>query len=241
MGTAIVTGSSRGIGAAIAQKLAKDGFSVIVNYSSDSTKAEELVKNIKTAGGKAIAVKADVRVPEAVKNLFDSAEQEFGSVDVLVNNAGIMKLAPIGKTTDDVFSDIMDINLRGVFNCLREAANRLPEGGRIINFSSSVVGLYPPTYGAYAAAKSAVETLTHILSKELGAKKINVNCVAPGPTATDLFMQGKSEADIAAIVSRTPLNRLGEVNDIADVVSFLSGPESRWITGQILRVNGGIV
>src|SRR5690606_31592113 len=144
--------------------------------------------------------------------LFDTSEKEFGRIDILVNNAGIMKLAPISQTTDELFNQTIDINLKGVFNCLREASNRLPEGGSIINFSSSVVGLYQPTYGVYAATKSAVEALTHVVAKELGSKKINVNCVAPGPTATDLFLKGKTEAEIAPIINRTPLGRLGQVD-----------------------------
>ncbi|UXR63309.1 SDR family oxidoreductase [Bdellovibrio bacteriovorus] len=241
MKTAIITGSSRGIGAAIAQRLAKDGLAVVINYANDKSNADNLVKKIQLDGGKAVAAQADVRDSQSVKALFDVTEKEFGPVDILINNAGIMKLSPVAKSSDELFTETIDINLRGTFNCLREAATRLRDGGRIINFSTSVVGLYQPTYGVYAATKSAVETLTHILAKELGAKRINVNCVAPGPTATELFLKDKTEADIAPIIGRTPLGRLGDVNDIANVVSFLTGPDAAWITGQILRVNGGII
>jgi len=241
MKTAIITGASRGIGAAIAQRLAKDGFSVVINYANNTADAEGVMNKIISNGGEAIAIKADVRSLVSVKELFDEAQKVFGKIDVLVNNAGVMKLAPISKTTDKMLSETVDINLIGVFNCLREAAIRLPEGGRIINMSTSIVGLYAPSYGIYAATKSAVESLTHILAKELGSQKINVNCIAPGPTSTELFMKGKSEEMIAPIVARTPLGRLGEVDDIANAVSFLCGKDSEWITGQILRVNGGII
>lgn len=238
---AIVTGSSRGIGAAVARRLAKDGLSVVINYSGGAAEAERLADAIKSDGGAALAVKADVSDPAAVAAMFDAAEAHFGGVDVLVNNAGIMKLAPLAETDDALFDQTIAINLKGVFNGMREAARRMRQGGRIISFSSSVVGLFQPTYGVYAATKAAVEAMTHILSKELGAKGITVNAVAPGPVATELFLKGKSDDDIKPIVGRTPLGRLGEPEDIARVVSFLASEDGGWINGQVLRANGGII
>ncbi len=239
--TAIVTGSSKGIGAAIARRLAADGFAVIVNYASGVEAAAAVVKEIESAGGRAVAVKADIAATDGMKALFDSAEQAFGGVDVLVNNAGIMQLSPIADTTDEAFERQVAINLGGVFRGVREAAQRLREGGRIVNFSSSVVGLYQPAYGVYAATKAAVEAITHILAKELGPKGITVNAVAPGPVETELFMKGKSDDLLKAIIGMNPLKRLGQPEDIAGVVSFLAGPDGGWVNGQILRANGGVV
>jgi 3-oxoacyl-[acyl-carrier protein] reductase len=237
---AIVTGSSKGIGAAIAERLAKDGLAVVVNYASGADRAEALVTKIKQAGGQAIAVKADISKVEDVRSLFDEAEKAFGGVDVLVNNAGIMKVAPLAQTSDEMWHQTIAINLTGTFYALREAAQRLREDGRIVNFSTSVVGLYQPTYAAYAATKGAVETITHILSKELGSKRITVNAIAPGPVNTELFHDANRH-DITPILQRTPLGRLGEPEDIARAVSFLVGPDGGWINGQILRANGGII
>jgi len=238
---AIVTGASRGIGAAIARRLAADGFTVIVNYAGSTNAAAKLVDEIEKAGGKAISAQADVSDPLAVKRMFDSAEATYGGVDVLVNNAGIMKLLPVAETDDATFDQMIAINLKGTFNGLREAARRLRDGGRIVSFSSSVVGLYPPTYGVYAATKAGVEALTHILAKELGPRRITVNTVAPGPVATSLFLEGKDEATINRARQMIPLGRLGEVNDIASVVSLLVGADGGWINGQIVRVNGGVI
>ena len=239
--SAIITGSSKGIGAAVAQRLAADGFAVVINYSSSGDAADALVSEIQTAGGTAVAIKADVSDPAAVTALFDHTEQAFGGVDVLVNNAGIMKLAPLAETSDELFDQTIAINLKGAFNGLREAAKRLRVGGRIVSFSSSVVGLYQPTYAVYAATKAGIEAMSHILSKELGGKKITVNVVAPGPVATELFLRDKTDDDIKPIVGRTPLARLGEPEDIARIVSFLVGPDGGWINGQVLRANGGII
>lgn len=238
---AIVTGASRGIGAAIASRLARDGFTVIVNYAGSPDAAARVVDDIEKAGGRALSAQADVSDPHAVKRMFDAAEATFGGVDVLVNNAGIMKLAPMADTSDDMFDQTLAINLKGTFNGLREAARRLRDGGRIISFSTSVVGLYQPGYGVYAATKAAVEAMTHILAKELGPRGITVNAVAPGPVATDLFLQGKDDATLDRIRQMNPLGRLGEVDDIARVVSVLASTDSGWINGQVVRANGGVV
>ena len=238
---AIVTGSSRGIGAAVAERLARDGLAVVINYSTGRDAAEALVARIEAAGGRAIAAEADISDPAAVTRLFDRATTAFGSVDVLVNNGGIMKLAPLAETDDALFDRQVAINLKGTFNGMREAARRLRDGGRIVSFSSSVVGLYPPTYDAYAATKGGVEAITHILAKELGPRGITVNAVAPGPVATALFLDGKSEEQVAAMTKMIPLGRLAEPEDIARVVSFLVGPDGGWVSGQVLRANGGAV
>ena len=239
--TAIVTGASRGIGAAVAQRLARDGFNVIVNFAGNAAEAETLVSGIQTAGGKALAVQADVSDAGAVKNMFDRAESVFGGIDVLVNNAGIMQLAKVAETTDEFFDRHVAINLKGVFNGMREAARRLRAGGRIISFSSSVVGLYQPTYATYAATKAGVEAMTHVLSKELRGRNVTVNVVAPGPTATDLFLNGKSKELIDQLAKLSPLERLGTPQDIANNVAFLAGPDGGWINGQVLRANGGVI
>jgi 3-oxoacyl-[acyl-carrier protein] reductase len=238
---AIVTGASRGIGAAIAERLAADGFVVVVNYSGDAAPAEALAAQIEAKGGRALTAKADVSDPAAVRGMFDAAEAAFGGVDVLVNNAGIMALSSIADTTDANFDRLISVNLKGTFNTLREAAKRLRGGGRIVNFSSSVVGLYQPTYGVYAATKAAVEAMTHVLSRELRGRNVTVNTVAPGPTATDLFLNGKSPEVIEHLAKLAPLERLGQPADIAASVAFLAGPDGAWINGQTLRANGGII
>jgi 3-oxoacyl-[acyl-carrier protein] reductase len=239
--TAIVTGASRGIGAAVAQRLTRDGFNVIINFAGNAAEAETLVGTIKKAGGNALAVQADVSDPAAVRSMFDKAESVYGGIDVLVNNAGIMQLKAIADTTDEFFDRHVAINLKGVFNGMREAAKRLRSGGRIISFSSSVVGLYQPTYATYAATKAGVEAMTHVLSKELRGRNVTVNVVAPGPTGTDLFLQGKSKELIEQFAKLSPLERLGTPEDIANTVSFLAGPDGSWINGQILRANGGVI
>jgi len=239
--TAIVTGSSRGIGAAVARRLAKDGFSVVVNYTGNAAEAESVVGDIKQGGGKALSIQADVSDPAAMRRMFDQAAAVSGGVDVLVNNAGIMQLAKISDADDGFFDRHIAINLKGVFNGMREAAKRLRSGGRIISFSSSVVGLYQPTYGVYAATKGGVEAMTHVLANELRGRNITVNAVAPGPTATDLFLKGKPKEVIDHLAKLAPLERLGEPRDIAAVVAFLASPDGAWINGQVLRANGGII
>jgi 3-oxoacyl-[acyl-carrier protein] reductase len=238
---AIVTGSSRGIGAAIAERLAADGFTVVVNYAGSTAPAEALAAKIQKAGYRATAVQADVSDPAAVARMFGSAETAYGGVDVLVNNAGIMLLSAIGETSDELFDRQIAINLKGVFNGMREAAKRLRNGGRIISFSSSVVGLYQPTYGVYAATKAGIEAMTHILSREVRGRNITVNAVAPGPTATALFLDGKPQEVIDHLSKLAPLERLGRPEDIANAVAFLAGPDGAWINGQVLRANGGVI
>ena len=239
---AIVTGASRGIGAAIASRLARDGFAVVVNYAGRAEEADGVVQAIVSGGGRAIAARADVSDPAAVRALFDGAVAAFGRVDVLVNNAGIMPsaLPQLADTDDATFDRLFAVNVKGTFNALREAARRLETGGRIVNFSSSMVGLALPGYAVYAATKSAVETFTHIMAKELRGKRITVNAVAPGPTATALFLDGKSPETIERLAKAAPLERLGTPEDIADVVAFLAGPDGAWINGQTLRANGGL-
>ncbi|RWP39141.1 SDR family oxidoreductase [Mesorhizobium sp.] len=238
---ALVTGASKGIGAEIARRLARDGFSVVVNYARGAEAAESVVREIEAEGGTAIAIQADVGDPKGVARLFDAAEQAFGGLDVLVNNAGIMKLAPFAEMDDADFDRQIAVNLGGVFRGMREGARRLRDGGRIVSFSSSVVGLYQPSYGVYAATKAGVEAMTHVLAKELGTRGITVNVVAPGPVATELFLDGKSEALVETITKMIPLGRLGQPADIAGVVSFLAGPDGGWVNGQVLRANGGTV
>jgi 3-oxoacyl-[acyl-carrier protein] reductase len=238
-GTAIVTGASGGIGKGIAERLAADGFSVVVHYGGNAAKAEEVVKGIEHAGGKAIAVGADISKVIEVQQLFEKAKAAFGNLNVVVNSAGIMTLAPIVKGDVDAFDKIIATNLRGSYLIMSEAANHVVDGGRIIVFSSSVLGKNFPSYGAYIASKAGVEGLTRVLANELGQRKITVNAVAPGPVATELFLKGKSEELIAEIAKMGPLGRIGEVDDIVGVVAFLVGRAGGWVNGQIIRVNGG--
>jgi 3-oxoacyl-[acyl-carrier protein] reductase len=236
---AIVTGASRGIGRVIAKRLAKDGFSVVVNYAGSESKAQEVVSEIVAEGGTAVALQADISKPEDVQNLFAATKKQYGQIDVVVNNAGIMALSPIAKGDLEVFDKTIQTNLRGTFLVFSQAAQHIAEGGRIIAFSSSVLLKSFPTYGAYIAAKAGVEGLVHVLANELAGRNITVNGVAPGPTGTELFLNGKSEEDIARLRNLSPLQRLGEPQDIANVVSFLAGPDGGWVNSQILKVNGG--
>lgn len=238
---AIVTGGSRGIGSAIAERLASDGLAVVVNYSSSPKAADEVTQRITDAGGEAKSFQADVSDADAVEGLFDFAAESFGGVDVLVNNAGILKMQTIAKTSDEDFGRLVDINLKGCFHTMREASRQLRDGGRVINLSSSVIGLRMPNYGVYSATKAAVEAMSAVLSNELRGRRITVNSVAPGPTATKLFLDDKSDELIDRLTKMSPLERLGEPSDIASVVSFLAGPDGAWVNGQTLRANGGIV
>jgi 3-oxoacyl-[acyl-carrier protein] reductase len=240
---AIVTGASRGIGAAVATRLARDGYAVLVNFAGNADAAATVIHAIEAAGGKAKAVQADVAVPAEAKGLFDEAVRAYGRVDALVNNAGIMSphMPTLAETDDASFDRLVAVNLKGTFNTLREAARRLESGGRIVNFSTSLVGTALPGYSAYTATKAGVELLTTILSKELRGKNITVNAVAPGPTATELFLNGKTPELVDRLAKMNPLERLGTPEDIAGAVSFLLGPDGGWINGQTLRANGGMV
>ena len=241
MKVAIVTGASRGIGAAIAERLARDGFAVVVNYSANAGPAEAVVGKIKANGGSALAVRADVSDSGSIKAMFDASEKAFGGIDALVNNAGIMTLAKVADSDDAMLDRQIAVNLKGTFYGMREAARRMRNGGRIVNFSTSVVGTKLETYSVYAATKAAVETMTAILSKELRGRNITVNAVAPGPVTTELFLEGKSPELVERMAKMNPMERLGTPEDIASVVSFLLGPDGRWINGQVLRANGGLV
>jgi 3-oxoacyl-[acyl-carrier protein] reductase len=237
--TAIVTGASRGIGRTIALRLAADGFGVVVNYASNTVKAEEVVSEITSAGGRAVAIQADVAKSEDVIQLFEKTIKAFGQVDVVVNNAGIMPLSAIVKGDVETFDKVIATNLRGTFLVFSQAAQHVAEGGRIIAFSSSVLAKNFPGYGPYIASKAGVEGLVHVLANELRGHKITVNAIAPGPVATELFLRGKTDEQIKQIGSMAPLERLGQPEDIASVASFLAGPDGGWVNAQILRANGG--
>ncbi|OZI54909.1 SDR family oxidoreductase [Bordetella genomosp. 5] len=237
---ALVTGASRGIGARIATRLAQDGHAVIVNYASRSEEAEAVVQTIQAAGGRALAVRGDVSQPGDVGALFDAAQAEFGQLDVLVNNAGVISTQPLAQYSDEEYARLFDINTRGTFNTLRAAATRLADGGRVINFSTTALALALPGYAIYNASKAAVEAFTHVYAKELRGRAITVNAVAPGPVATELFKKGKTPEQIEHFTKLPPLERLGQPDDIAEVVAFLASPASGWINGQIIRANGGV-
>ncbi|WP_210602263.1 SDR family oxidoreductase [Brevibacterium oceani] len=235
---AIVTGGSGGIGRAAAERLALDGTSVVVHYSSRAATADAVVSTITDAGGQAIAAGGDVADEQAMAELFRTAADTFGGVDVVVHTAGIMPLAPISEMDLETFDRIQRVNVRGTFVVDQLAAQEVREGGAIINFSTSVTKLLMPNYGAYAASKGAVEALALILARELRGRDITVNTIAPGPTATPLFFEGKDEQVVAHIASLNPLERLGTPEDIAEVVAFLAGP-GRWVNGQTIFANGG--
>ena len=238
---AIVTGASRGIGAAIAERLARDGANVVVNYMDSADKAKAVVKRIEAGGGKAAAVQADVSKAADVQRLFDESVAQFGKVDILVNNAGIPLYKMVAEITEEEFDRILATNVKGVFLACKQAARSMPDDGRIVNVSSSVTGLMLSTYVAYAATKGAVEQMTRHLAHELGRRGITVNTVSPGPTDTELFGEGKTEAHKQEFSRMAALGRLGEPTDIADVVTFLVTDDARWITGQNIRVNGGFI
>lgn len=236
----LVTGASRGIGAAIAHQLAAAGAKVIVNYAGSKQAADETVASIQALGGDAFAVQADVSKTDQVKNLFDVAIAHYGRLDVLVNNAGIMITKLIKDTTDEDFTRQFDINVKGTFNTMREAATQLADQGSIINFSTSVNRIMLPCYATYVATKAAVEQLTRVFSKEVGSRGINVNSISPGPTNTELFTKGKPQEVIDRLASLSAFNRIGEPDDIAKLVVFLASDEAKWINAQNIGANGGM-
>src|ERR1700726_1267732 len=229
---AIVTGASRGIGRAVAKRLAQDGFTLVVNYLSNAAEAEKVVAELKGISGNAVAIQADVSSPPDVERLFNETSTKFGSVDVVVHNSGIMPLSPIGKNDFDLFDKVISTNLRGAFLVLAQAAQHVASGGRIIAFSSSVLAKSFPTYGPYIASKAGVEGLVPVLANELRGRNITVNAVAPGPVGTELFLSGKTAEQVTELAKLAPLERLGEPEDIANVVSFLAGPDGGGINSQ---------
>lgn len=237
----IVTGASRGIGRAVAIRLARDGFAVAVNYAGNATKAQEVVTEIKSSNGHAIAIQGDVANVSDVDSLFKKTIDAFGGINVVVNCAGIMPLSPISEGNLELFDKVIATNLRGTFVVLGKASQTVSTGGRIIAFSSSVIAMAFPTYGPYIASKAGVEGLVRVLANEMRGRSITVNAVAPGPVATELFLTGKAEEQIDQLRKLSPLERLGQPEDIANVVSFLAGPEGGWVNGQIVRANGGFV
>jgi 3-oxoacyl-[acyl-carrier protein] reductase len=237
---ALVTGASKGIGAVTALELAKNGASVIVNFNGSPKAAEQVVADIRTAGGQAIAIKADVSKEEDVARLFDEAIAAMGKIDILVNNAGVMMAKAIGQVSGDEFDKLFSINVKGVFNTLHQAASKLADNGSVINLSSTVTRTMFPGYGPYCATKGAVEQLTRIFAKEVGSRGINVNAVAPGPTETELFMNGKTQQDIDRLAGSNAFGRLGQPEDIARVIVTLACDDSKWISGQIIGANGGM-
>ncbi len=237
--TAIVTGASRGIGRVVAKRLAADGFAVVVNYVGNAKEADSVVTEIQSSGGRAMAIKADVGNQADVENLFAEALKAFGSVDVVVNNAGIMPLSPIGKADVATFDQVIQTNLRGAFLVMAQAAQHVLPGGRIIALSSSVLAKAFPTYGPYIASKAGVEGLVHVLANELRGRNITVNAVAPGQVRTELFLSGKTEEQVRELAKLNPLERIGEPEEIANVVSFLASPDGGWMNSQVLKANGG--
>ena len=237
--SAIVTGGSRGIGRAIALRLAADGFAVGIHYAGNIAKADETVAMIASAGGKAIAIQGDVGNPQDVSRLFTATRKAFGQIDVVVNSAGIMPMATISEDNLEAFDQAIATNLRGTFLVLAQAAQHLGQGGRIIALSTSVIAKSFPGYGPYIASKAGTEGLVHVLANELRGRGITVNAVAPGPVGTELFLNGKTEEQIQQIARAAPLERLGTPEEIASVVSFLAGPEGGWVNSQVIRANGG--
>jgi 3-oxoacyl-[acyl-carrier protein] reductase len=237
--TAIITGASGGIGRAVAKRLANDGFSVVVHYAGNSAKADEVVAELKAAGGQAIAVQANVASGPDVAMLFDQTLKAFEKIDVVVNCAGIMPIFRISGGDVESFDKVIATNLRGSFLVMAQAAQHISSGGRIIAFSSSVLAKSLPGYGAYIASKAGVEGLVRVLANELRGRNITVNAISPGPVATELFLHGKTEEQVKQFAEMSPLERLGRPEDIAGVVSFLAGPDGGWVNSQVLRTNGG--
>ena|SRR5690606_12936702 len=237
---ALVTGSSKGIGAVTAMALAENGAKVIVNYNGSESAAEEVVAKIKAFGGDAIALKADVSKDNEVEKLFDDAIAVFGKLDILINNAGIMMTKPIAQTSTEDFDKMFSINVKGVFNTLRQAATKLQDNGSVVNLTSTVTRTLFPGYGTYCATKGAVEQFTRIFAKEMGSRRINVNAVAPGPTETELFLDGKSEEDVKRLAASNAFGRLGQPEDIANFIVNMVSDDSKWVSGQIIGANGAM-
>jgi 3-oxoacyl-[acyl-carrier protein] reductase len=238
--TAIVTGSSRGLGKAVAKLLALNGANVIINYSSNKNQAEEVVSEIIQSGGNAYAIKADISNPTEITKLFDQSIEKYGRIDIVINNAGIMITKFTKDTSEEDFDKTFSINTKSVFFSMKESATKMSDNGRIINISSSVTRVMFPTYGVYSASKAAVEQMTKVFAKEIGSRGITANTISPGPINTELFLQGKTEEVIQRVAGLTAFNRIGETNDIAPIILFLASDESQWITGQNFGVNGGM-
>ncbi|MFG3341035.1 SDR family oxidoreductase [Glycomyces sp. NPDC048151] len=238
---AVVAGGSRGIGRAIVRRLADQGYAVVVGYAGNAAEADAAVKEATAAGAQAIAYQADIADETAVAGMFDAAEARFGGVDAVLNLAGALYLSPVAELDLDRLDALHRVNIRGAFVVAREAARRVRQGGSITLFSTSVVGSYHPSYAAYAASKGAVEALTKVLAREMGGRDVNVNAVAPGPTATELFFDGKTDEEIARLSQANPFGRLGEPHEIAELAAFLSSAAGHWVNGQVVKANGGMV
>ena len=237
---AIITGSSRGIGAEIARRLAAAGARVVINYVSRGEAAYSVHESIKASGGESLVVQADMRISTEVHRLFDETIEHFGRVDILINNAGVLIFKKFSEISDEEFDRVMDSNVKGVFYALREASTRLSDGGRVVTVSSTVTRMLLPKYGAYAASKGAIEQLTRVFAKEMGERGITANIVSPGPVNTELFTTGKTEQDIERISAMSVLNRVGETGEIAELVLFLVSNKAGWVTGQNISASGGI-
>ncbi|WP_158886738.1 SDR family oxidoreductase [Amycolatopsis anabasis] len=233
---AIVTGGSRGIGRAIVRRLTAEGADVVFGYRADAVAAKAVA-----AETGAHAVRADLGEPDEVERLFAEADARLGRLDILVNNAGIIADAPIGEVTAELYDRVLAVNARGPFLALQQAARRMADGGRIVNISTMTTAWPSGGESVYAASKAALEQFGRVASRELGARGITVNTVSPGPTDTDLLRGGTTEEARQGVVYLTPLGRLGRPEDVADVVAFLAGPDARWLTGQNLRADGGLV
>lgn len=235
---ALVTGSSQGIGRAIAERLAQDGATVAINYRSGADQAQEVISSIKSQGGVAIAIQADVSQVSDIRRLFQTVIDKLRQLDILVNNAGIARAALVTEVTEEDYEAVFGINVRGVLFCLQEAARQMSDNGRIVNVSSSTSVFPSPGLAVYAASKAAEKLFTEVLAKELGGRGITVNSILPGPTSPGMFDSVSPEHKQAAAKS-SPFGRLGRAEDIADVVAFLVSEEARWITGQHILTNGG--